>query len=151
VIKPVVEIRSLELLEKAIQQSYESVEHPLYWRGHANADWVLQPHVFRGNLRPHESNLLWGFVTQGSPRIEKPPSMTDLIGWIHLAQHYELPTRLLDWTKSPLIALCFAVSAPEHDRYDGLHLVAQSTGTQPSAARFERRRPSDGSRSESCH
>ena len=89
-----------------------------FWRGHADIAWPLTPEVFRpdptGKHYP-EVTLIRTFMAQTESRNQGCPAHDDLVGWLILARHFGLPTRLLDWSMSPLIALYFALE----DRSDG--------------------------------
>jgi hypothetical protein len=48
-------------------------------------------------------------------RFEAPenPESWDILGWWELMQHYGTPTRLIDWTTSPFVAIWFALDGHE--------------------------------------
>jgi hypothetical protein len=97
-----------------------------FWRGHGDAEWHLRPHVFRRDpLQPevpkyNERGLIGHFQVRAPTRSHtKTPEPADYFGWLFLAQHYGLPTRLLDWTENPLVALYFAVEEEKEWDKDG--------------------------------
>lgn len=91
----------------------------LWFRGQANKEWKLIPSLFRHpkGLRGEQA-MIKVFKQRSRPYLlDRPTSDWE---WLFLMQHHRLPTRLLDWTQSPLAGLFFALfDKANHDSEDG--------------------------------
>lgn len=87
------------------------------FRGHKDSKYRLEPSVERAadgksiSWSALELMILEEFKSKARTYIRPAelPSSDDTLGWLALMQHYGIPTRLLDFTYSPYVALYFAI------------------------------------------
>jgi hypothetical protein len=85
----------------------------VWYRGHRDSSWSLGPSAFRKPAHRENERVMLARFRQEAAATGLQHGFDDW-GWVTFAQHHALPTRLLDWSQSPLVALFFACER-EHD------------------------------------
>ncbi|WP_313375623.1 FRG domain-containing protein [Chishuiella sp.] len=103
-----------------------------FYRGHSDSDYELIPSLFRVDTNESwahwdriEDYVMSQFKREAFPYLKTIPN--DEIEWLTIAQHYGLPTRLLDWSTNPLIALYFAVENYQNNKDANVWLYGLSS------------------------
>lgn len=89
----------------AVLNSYPKKE-TLYFRGHSKTTYDLKPSILRSKKMKENENLIYQELLITCP--DEFRGFKRHIDFLVKMQHYGLPTRLLDITRNPLVALYFA-------------------------------------------
>jgi hypothetical protein len=106
------------LLEGAYNEQLSRYRSPWAFRGLSDSTFRLDTTLVRlgGDYARLERHLLRNFMKYAYRDVVKRDSFWH---WLSVAQHHRLPTRLLDWTYSPLVAMHFATSNTDKFTIDG--------------------------------
>lgn len=101
-------IKSLSELIKKLKEDCEFFHGPIWYRGQAKKEYTLSPSFYRYTTDISEITLIKKFK-QNATLLMNHNSDNDF-DWLFIMQHHGVPTRLLDWSESSLIATYFACS-----------------------------------------
>lgn len=107
-----IEIKTMSDYMQKIR-TLRKASHPLWFRGIHNSKYKLNPSLYRIKQKDKEqwanleTSIIERFKERSLPYL--PYAFNDSWAWLFFMQHHGVPTRLLDWTENPFIALFFAL------------------------------------------
>ncbi len=100
-----------EMFQGAFNTNINRFRSPYLFRGMSDKDWELKNTLYRNcgeQSNELEKSLIRNFSKYAAKEIAMIPGVDSVWKTLATAQHNGLPTRLLDWTYSPLVAMHFA-------------------------------------------
>ena len=110
----------IELQEAVFTDSWrpriERNRSPFVFRGVPRVTHTLDTSLQTGGFVAHERHLLTSFRKYA---VERAVHGDWIWNWLSLAKHHGLPTRILDWSYSPYVAMHFATANFNEFDHDG--------------------------------
>ncbi len=128
-IEKIVEIDELSVLVSALND----LDSSYLYRGHSNSSWKLETafeRVYKNRFEQTNNYSIEQYlISEFKSKFhlyDKEGNLipTSELGWLSLMQHYGVPTRLLDFTLSPYVALYFALENFDTSSTQSFSIVA---------------------------